>query len=214
MATKCTRHHPSRSFYGLALSRRAFSPTLKLVERHKTLDECAWVSRFPTYFPSPSDLRRRLSPSVPPPPPQSGFFSPVSAARRLQPRNAHRRPRGWRRRESGKEGTGRRTSCYICNVFAFTIFQLVCILEPLLLASTLVPSIFFSLSPPPPSSLCSSRHWWMLHFTSFPPPGPSPSRRNSFIRIFTRVASPKTTRARPAKDSIFSNNPENAIEGS
>lgn len=66
MATKCTRHHPSRSFYGLALSRRAFSPTLKLVERHKTLDECAWVSRFPTYFPSPSDLRRRLSPSLPP----------------------------------------------------------------------------------------------------------------------------------------------------
>lgn len=39
---------------------------------------------------------------------------------------------------------GRRASCYICNVFAFTIFQLVCILELLLLASTLVPSIFFS----------------------------------------------------------------------
>lgn len=81
--------------------------------------------------------------------PQSDFFSPV---RRLQPRNAHHRPRGRRWRESGKDG-GRWTSCYICNIFAFTIFQLVCILEPLLFSSTLVLD-FFSLSlPSPPSSL-------------------------------------------------------------
>lgn len=114
---------------------------------------------FPLSFWSPSTLIGLLFPS-----PQSGFFSPVSTARKLQPRNAHRHPREWWRRESdrreiktetqrkrereGGEGEqgGRRASCYICNIFAFTIFQLVCILEPLLLASTLVLSIFSSSS--------------------------------------------------------------------
>lgn len=65
-ATKCTRHHPSRSFYGLALSRRAFSPALELVEHHKTLDECERVSRFPAFIPlflwSPSALIALSSP--------------------------------------------------------------------------------------------------------------------------------------------------------
>jgi len=86
------------------------------------------------------------------PSPQSGFFF-CQFPRRVgcnpaTPIIAHKGGGG---NQARREQGGRRTSCYICNVFAFTIFQLVCILEPLLLASTLVPSIF-SFSPPLPSS--------------------------------------------------------------
>lgn len=77
------------------------------------------------------------------PSPQSGFFSPVSRRTSCNPATpiiAHES--SGEGNQARREQGGRRASCYICNVFAFTIFQLVCILEPLLLASTLVPSIF------------------------------------------------------------------------
>ena len=107
--------------------------------------------------------------------------------------------------EGGGEGKdrGRWTSCYICNIFAFTIFQLVCILEPLLFTSTLVPSIFFSFFfSPPPSSLYMFEPP-LVDFMSFPPPGSSPSRRNSFIRIFTRIVSPQNHLSRARKGFHF-----------
>lgn len=145
------------------------------------------------------------------------FFAAFHGAQVAVPQRPLRYRRGWKV-EGGRHGEparkwreqgGRRASCYICNIFAFTIFQLVCILEPLLLASLftfdsalLFPfslSLFTVFEPPP-----------MLDAARLPLSGPSPLRRNSF----TRAAFPETTWLRPAKDSIFSNNPENAIEGS
>lgn len=145
MATKCMWHHLSWSFYGLALSHRAFSPAFELVERHKTLDECELVSRFPLLFLWSSSALIAL----PFPLCNLAFFCRF-------PRRAGCNPAtpivvhegGGGGYQARREQSERQTSCYICNVFAFTIFQLVCILEPLLLASTLVPSIFFlPLSP-------------------------------------------------------------------
>lgn len=84
------------------------------------------------------------------------FFAGFHGAQVATPQRPSSPTRVKRRRESGEEREqgGRRASCYICNVFAFTIFQLVCILEPLLLASTLVLSIF---SPSSRLPLCYAR---------------------------------------------------------
>lgn len=114
--------------------------------------------------------------------PQSGFFfrrfprcagcspaTPIALPTRVEVEGAEgtgsRRGRGWR------EQGGRRASCYICNIFAFTIFQLVCILEPLLLASLFIfdsallfPFSLFTVFEPPP----------MLDTALLPPSGPSP----------------------------------------
>lgn len=65
MATKCTRHHPSWSFYGLALSRRAFSLTLETRSAIKRLTNANGYLVSLPFLPSPSDFRRRLSPSLP-----------------------------------------------------------------------------------------------------------------------------------------------------
>lgn len=98
---------------------------------------------FPYLFPlslwSPLGAYHPLFPS-----PQSAFFfrrfPRCASCNPATPIVAHES--GGEGNQARREQGGRRAGCYICNVFAFTIFQLVCILEPLLLASTLVPSIF------------------------------------------------------------------------
>lgn len=75
---------------------------------------------------------------------------------------------GWWRRESQREREQserrERAGCYICNVFAFTIFQLVCILEPLFYS----PPLYSLDSSPLPFAMfeSSSSLAWCLSLLS------------------------------------------------
>lgn len=121
--------------------------------------------------------------------------------------------RGWRRkarREGRRRWRRRRASYYICNIFAFTIFQLVCILEPLLpLAHTWRAHDFFP-SPPPHSSF-PHRHWWMLHFTL--PLHPPSCLLPSIATSPSRAAIVLSTSFLPARALLLWNHSSEARKG-
>lgn len=56
------------------------------------------------------------------------------------------------RRVCGRTNERRRASYYICNIFAFTIFQLVCILEPFLPLSPTLTHLTLTIFPLPVAS--------------------------------------------------------------
>lgn len=179
------------------LQPRPFSRALGLVQRRAAIKRLTNANRYLVSLASLASPWPSASP-INPQHPQSGFFfrrfsrcagcspaTPIALPTRVEVEGGWhgRSERGWR------EQGDRRASCYICNVFAFTIFQLVCILEPLLLASLFVfdSALLF------PFSLYCVRTTADVDAAFLPPSGLSPLRRNSFIRAFPRVAFPKTT---------------------
>lgn len=143
-------------------------------------------SRFPTFSPS---LDR---PSHPHPTPflQSGIFSPVStgagcnlatpiiADGECQWISGAKRVKE-REREKEWSASRERAGCYICNVFSFTIFQLVCILEPLFVRfySLDFSLLLFAMFESSLAGCCT--------LDAFPfPLELLPSSRNNFIRSF------------------------------
>lgn len=150
------------------LQPRPFFRALGLIQRRAAIKRLTNANRYLVSLASLASPWPSASP-INPQHPQSGFFfrrfprcagcspaTPIALPTRVEIEGGRRgkREKGWR------EQGGRWASCYICNVFAFTIFQLVCILEPLLLASLLAldsdlpPLSFLSLS-----SLCSNYRW-------------------------------------------------------
>lgn len=178
--------------------------------RHKTLDECERVSRFPT-FSRPRGLSADSVPLSLSSPiiytPRAiwriFFFVGCHGAQVATPQRPSSPDEGGGEEKQGERG-GPRAGCYICNIFAFTIFRLVCILEPALTRlhfalSILTPlshSFHFSLYAPEPPLVDGA-----LYVLS-PPAGSlsSSARCNSFIpftlllRARARAAFPKTTR--------------------
>lgn len=154
------------------LQPRPFSRALGLVQRRAAIKRLTNANRYLVSLASLASPWSSASP-INPQHPQSGFFFAAFHGAQVA---APQRPSRYRRGvevEGGRHGNSergwreqgdRRASCYICNVFAFTIFQLVCILEPLLLASLfafdsalLFPFSLFTVFEPP--------LMWMLHFS-------------------------------------------------
>lgn len=87
-------------------------------------------------------------------PPQSDFFRRFPRRAGCNPATPIVTDEGGRETQREEECGGkseeveRAASCYICNIFVFTIFQLIYILEPLLFASTLRSPFFPHFSVP------------------------------------------------------------------
>lgn len=191
MATKYdTRYHPLWSFYSLALSQPGVFPgpsSSQNAGHHKMFDECQWVSRFPTY-PITTSLvytlprSHSLSLSLV----QSDFFRRFSHRAGCNLATPIVVGKGGSTKRN-KERKRRRTGCYICNIFDFTIFQLVCILRPLYSFFTSFAIDLFVLS-----RLFHRYQWINVAFLHPFVPSYRPfSRYDSFICVSLHVAFPK-----------------------